>query len=87
MTGLRVSGHAISRYRERVEDVPYEVAHQRLSSPAIVQAAQIGCAHVKLPGGQRVVIQDHCVVTVTPRPKVHRRAANSHRREDDEWLS
>ena len=67
MSGVRVTAHAVSRYRERVAAVSYEGARQALSSPFIVQAANIGASFVKLATGQHVALQDRTVTTVLPK--------------------
>jgi len=64
--GLTVSSHAISRYRERVAPVSYEDAKAALTSPTILFAAEYGAHYARLGTGQRVVIEDHCIVTVLP---------------------
>lgn len=63
---LHITGHAISRYRERVEPVDYATAHTRLQCPAVEAAADFGAPFVRLPGGQRIVLKGHTVVTVLP---------------------
>lgn len=63
---IRVSSHAISRYRERVALVDYGTALAVLSSAAIQAAASFGAKYVRLGTGQRVVIEDGAVVTVLP---------------------
>lgn len=75
---LHVSSHAISRYRERVAPVDQSTAVAALRSPVITLAARIGAPLVRLPGGQRVVIEDGVVVTVLP--KDHWTAALDRRR-------
>lgn len=63
---MRVSSHAVSRFRERVAPVSYEEAYRALSTQAaraIAFAGQAQC-FVRLPGGQRMVIQNEVVVTV-----------------------
>jgi hypothetical protein len=70
---LRVSSHAISRYRSRVEPVDYDTAHAALTTPAILAAAKFGCSSVRLPSGQRIIIEENTVVTVLPSPKTKRR--------------
>jgi hypothetical protein len=70
---IHITRHAIERYRERVEPVDEGTALARLRSPVISKAVAFGCGSVKLPGGQRVVIEDGCVVTVLPRKRPCRR--------------
>jgi hypothetical protein len=64
---LRVSDHAIVRFKERVAPVSPEEARLALSSEAILEAAAFGVAYVKLGTGQRVVLEDGAVVTVLPK--------------------
>jgi hypothetical protein len=60
-----VTKHAIERYIQRVEAVSPEVAKERLSSPTIQMAADIGCECVKLGTGKhRVILAGHAVLTV-----------------------
>jgi hypothetical protein len=64
---LHVTGHAISRYRERVDPgADFDRAHAALTSAAVVRAADFGAPFVKLGTGQRIVIVEHRVVTVLP---------------------
>lgn len=65
--GLTVTTHAITRYRERVRDVPADVARQELTAPVIERAARFGAAYVRLGTGQRVVLRENRVVTVLPK--------------------
>lgn len=68
MARIFVSHHAEQRYRERVEDgLPTATVIERLTSPAIRQAAAFGAPYVLLPGGQRVVIERGSIVTVLPK--------------------
>lgn len=66
---LHVTSHAISRYRTRVAPVDDDAARAALSSPVIVKAAEFGARCVRLPTGQRIVIEDHHVATVLPASK------------------
>lgn len=64
---LHVTGHAISRYRERVDPgADFDRAHAALTSAAVERAAGFGAPFVKLGTGQRIVIVEHRVVTVLP---------------------
>lgn len=65
--GVHVTAHAIERYRERVRDVPDDEARAALTSPTIVQAAELGAIAVKLATGHHAVIKSGCVITVLPR--------------------
>lgn len=64
---LHVTTHATERYLERVNPrATWAEAEQALSSPFIQAAANWGVPFVKLGTGQRVVIQDHKIITVLP---------------------
>lgn len=63
---IRVTSHAIARYRERVRNVSIDVARAALSIAAVQKAAEIGAPFVKLGTGQRIVIERNVVVTVLP---------------------
>lgn len=64
-----ITSHAISRYRARVEPVSYAEARQALLSKAVQAAVDFSegtTTYVRLPGGQRIVIEHNAVVTVLP---------------------
>ncbi|KPH67546.1 hypothetical protein [Novosphingobium sp. ST904] len=63
---LRVSGHAIQRYQERVANVSADEARAALSTPVIQAAANFGARFVRLGTGHRVCIQNHVVLSVLP---------------------
>lgn len=63
---IKVSQHAIDRYRERVADVTADEARQALTSAAIELAINFGAHFVRLGTGQRIVIHGHRIVTVLP---------------------
>jgi hypothetical protein len=68
MTHVRISSHAISRYRERVAPrLTMAEAIEALSSPTIRRAAEFGAAYVRLGTGQRVALGGFVVVTVLPK--------------------
>jgi hypothetical protein len=68
MTHVRISSHAISRYRERVAPrLTMAEAIEALSSPAIRRAAEFGAAYVRLGTGQRIALDGFVVVTVLPK--------------------
>jgi hypothetical protein len=68
MTHVRISSHAISRYRERVAPrLTMAEAIEALSSPTIRRAAEFGAAYVRLGAGQRIALDGFVVVTVLPR--------------------
>jgi hypothetical protein len=74
--GVRVSRHAIARYRERVADGPDEMIIAALSSVAIQALAQIGRGAVILSCGARVIVENGTVLTVLP---IGQRVMNWHR--------
>lgn len=61
-----LTAHALQRYRERVADLGAAEIRERLSSPAIMAAINFGARFVRLPTGQRIVIEDGMIVTVLP---------------------
>jgi len=63
---LHVTRHAIERYQERVENLPTERVVELLNSEKIQQADDFGAHVVRLGGGQRVVLENHAVITVLP---------------------
>ncbi|AOR77208.1 hypothetical protein [Novosphingobium resinovorum] len=63
---IRVSAHALDRYRERVRMVSYEEARAALSTPLIEAAAAFGARYVRLGTGHRILINAGVVVTVMP---------------------
>lgn len=64
--GLFITAHALQRYRERVEPSADTEIARRLSSDAIVAAANFGARCVRLPGRQRVILDQGAVITVLP---------------------
>lgn len=69
---VRVSGHAVSRYRKRVEPLMHDEIVRLLDTPAVRLAIQIGATGVKLPSGHRAVIKNGTIVTIHPKPKAQR---------------
>lgn len=63
---LVIIRHAIERYQERVSNVPDDQVIEALRCKAVQLADAVGAPFVRLGGGQRVVIQNHAVVTVLP---------------------
>lgn len=63
---IRVSGHAVERYQERVANVSHDDAVAALSSPFIQAASDFGARFVRLPSGHRVCLEDGVVLTVLP---------------------
>lgn len=67
MAMVHITAHAVTRAMERIPGCKCEDdAKITLTSPAIVFAAEFGAHYVRLGTGQRVVIEDHCIVTVLP---------------------
>lgn len=71
--GLRVSDHAVQRYRERVEHVSEDEARDRLSGPVFDLAGAMGACAVVLTSGHRAVCQDGVIVTILSRQAKVRR--------------
>ena len=63
---LHITQHAIDRYRERVADMPDQAIVAQLTTDAVLAAARFGAPYVRLPTGQRIVIQRGAVVTILP---------------------
>lgn len=63
---IRVTDHAIERYRERVADVDFDTALAALTSAIVQLAIDFGAHFIRLPGRQRIVLDGNCVVTVLP---------------------
>lgn len=85
---IHVTGHAIQRYRERVANVPDDEVRARLSIPAVEFAVKFGAPFVRLPTGQRVVIEGGAIVTVLPkehRPSAMRRRERAPFQGASEW--
>lgn len=61
-----ISAHAVQRYQERVANVTEGEARAALNSPAVNLAANFGAPFVRIATGQRIVIENHVVVTVLP---------------------
>lgn len=77
---IHVTGHAISRYQERVENLPEAKVREILSGPAFLVAVKNGARAVILGTGHRAVIKDGAVITVlTPhtKPEAHRDGGGS----------
>jgi hypothetical protein len=73
VTEIFLTWHAIQRYRERVADVPAAAIWLALDIPAIRIAIEFGARFVRLPGGQRVVLDKNHVITILPRDFCTRR--------------
>lgn len=59
-----LTGHAIERYRERVEFISDEAIREKLSTPGIRAAIAFGVRIIRLGCGAQLVIEDRKVVTV-----------------------
>lgn len=81
MNSLRVTRHAIERYRERVACLDDREVCRRLNSSAVRCAAAIGAPFVRLPGGQRIVIVENSIVTVLPRGQSQCRLSSAAQRQ------
>jgi hypothetical protein len=66
MAEVFLTRHAIQRYRERVADVPAADIWAALDCPAVRVAIDFGARFVRLGGGQRLVLEENCVVTILP---------------------
>lgn len=63
---VAITHHAIDRYRQRVADLPERSIRRVLAGRTVQLAVAIGGPFVRLPTGQRVVLQGDVVVTVLP---------------------
>ena len=59
-----LTGHAIERYQERVENIPAEEIRAKLSSNGIRAAIAFGVRIIRLGCGAQLVIEQGKVVTV-----------------------
>lgn len=69
MTPVHITAHAVSRFQERVRNLPEAEVITALSGDLFTRAADFaGKAEVRvtLPDGQKVVIHDRSIVTVLP---------------------
>lgn len=66
LADLRVTDHAITRYRERVARLPAEQVRAILTSEIVLQAITFGARYIRLGTGQRIVLDGDTVVTVLP---------------------
>ncbi len=78
---VRVTKHAVTRYIERVERVSPKEARRRIASAerAILKAAEIGCACIKVGGGVRYALEGATVVSVYAGNAFPRSARQRHR--------
>lgn len=65
-TGMRVTDHAVLRFRERVIGCTEQEAVAAMSTARIRAAIAFGAKMIRLGGGQRLIIRDHAIITVTP---------------------
>lgn len=61
-----ITTHAIQRYAERVRPCAEAEARADLSTAHIQRASAFGARLIRLGGGQRLIIRDGVIVTVTP---------------------
>lgn len=65
---VRISAHAISSYRERVEDATEDEILLLLDTPAVRWAASQQCRiAVRLGTGQRIIIKNGTIITILPK--------------------
>ena len=65
---LTITSHAINRAMERLPNVRSEgEAIAALDTIAVRRAAEFGARYVRLPTGQRVVLEGGTITTVLPR--------------------
>ncbi|HWW56375.1 MAG TPA: hypothetical protein VN047_05750 [Sphingopyxis sp.] len=74
--GVRVSQHAINRYRERIADLSDEMIIAALSGKAFQVLSLLGHGAVRMACGARAIVQAGTVVTVLP---LGQRVLNWHR--------
>ncbi len=67
MGRAKITGHAVSRYRKRVDALSYDEVVAQLDTPAVRLAIEIGACGVRLPSGHRAVIVNGAVVTIHPK--------------------
>lgn len=67
---VRVTAHAVSRYRERVAPLPYDEVVAILSTERIRQAVEFGAREIILGTGHHAVVANNHIITI--RPKVRR---------------
>ena len=66
MPDLRITDHALMRYRERVRDLPESDVISALSTRAFQAAIDFGRCAVIMPTGHRAVMRNGSVITVLP---------------------
>ena len=67
----RLTDHAITRYQQRVADIPRAKIEQAIDTPAFHAAMRIGAKAVILNNGCRAIIDDGAIVTFTPGKAKH----------------
>ena len=69
-----VSPHAVQRFQERVQPLPWDEAKAAILShaPAIEKAAAFHCEVVRCGDGSRLILDGHQVVTVYARDQLPR---------------
>lgn len=66
MPDLKITPHAIQRYRQRVKDIPEAEIVAQLSTRAFEAAKDFARCAVILPTGHRAVMRWGAVITVLP---------------------
>lgn len=59
--------HALARYRERVADLSDGGIRAAVDTPALQCAIDFGAPYLRLPGGQRLVLDGATILTVLPK--------------------
>jgi hypothetical protein len=73
MTHVRISSHAISRYRERVAALTEAEVRAVLDTPRIAEMIEFGAREIVLGSGHHAVVADGAIVTIRPKPFEKRR--------------
>lgn len=66
-TQPHITAHAIQRYQERVENIAPGAVITRLTSPIISKAISFGARTIRLGTGQRLIVADGAIITITPK--------------------
>lgn len=80
-----ITGHAIMRFQERVQNLPEAEVRTLLSCRAVQAAIAFGCEHVRLATGHRLVIDNGAVVTVLPSNPKNKRFPRF-RKDEGLWI-
>lgn len=71
---VHVTGNAIMRYQERIENLPAREVVAALDTRAVRAAAEMGSADVRLGSGHRIIVRSKTVITILPprkRKRIH----------------